>query len=236
MSQRLVGHVHQVRRFPVKSMAGEVLPDADLSWHGIVGDRRWAFVRSGAESSGFPWHTIRENPRMVLYRAELRDPDRADVSRVDVHTPTGECYDVTDPLLAGEVGQDLRVMRLKRGLFDSMPISLITTGAVKELCDLAEVPADPRRFRPNLVIETGPNGTPFIEDEWVGSTLRIGAATLRVDRHDSRCTIVNVDPDSASPNPAVLKTVGRVHDACAGVYASVVEPGRVCAGDEVTID
>lgn len=236
MSQRLVGQLNEVRRFPVKSMAGEVLPDAELSWHGIVGDRRWAFVRSDSESNGFPWHTIRENPRMVLYRAALMDPDRADGSRVDIHTPTGERYDVTDPQLAAELGQGLRVMRLRRGLFDSMPISLITTGTVRELCHRAGVPADPRRFRPNLVIETGPTGTPFVEDEWVGATLRLGAATLRVDHRDPRCTIVNVDPDSGSAHPAVLRTVGQVHDACAGVYASVVEPGPVSVDDEVTID
>lgn len=233
--RQLVGHVRQVWRFPVKSMAGEVLPEAELSWHGIVGDRRWAFVRSDSEANGFPWHTIREYPQMCLYRAELRDRDRPDASTVDVHTSAGNRYDVADPLLAAELGQNLRLMRLKRGLFDSMPISLISTGTVTELCGRAGVPADPRRFRPNLFIETGPNGQPFVEDEWVGSTLRIGSTTLRVDRHDSRCIIVNVDPDTGNTNPAVLRAVGQAHDACAGVYASIAEPGRVRAGDEVTM-
>lgn len=233
--QQVAGHVRQVRRFPVKSMAGEVLREAELSWHGIAGDRRWAFVRSDTEANGFPWHTIRENPPMCLHRATLRDPDRPDASTVDVHTSAGDHYDVTDPLLAAELGVDLRLMRLRRGLFDSMPISLITTGTVTELCDRAGVPADPRRFRPNLFIETGPNGQPFVEDDWVGSIIRIGSTTLRVDRRDSRCIIVNVDPDSGIANPAVLKTVGQVHNACAGVYASIVEPGRVSADDKVII-
>jgi hypothetical protein len=39
-------------RYPVKSMGVESLDSADVSWHGVVGDRRWAFVRAGVERSG----------------------------------------------------------------------------------------------------------------------------------------------------------------------------------------
>jgi uncharacterized protein len=47
-------------RYPVKSMAGEALVAAEVSWHGLAGDRRWAFVRDGVVRSGFPWLTLRE--------------------------------------------------------------------------------------------------------------------------------------------------------------------------------
>ena len=40
----LVGRVSAVFRYPVKSMAAEPVEDVDVSWHGLSGDRRWAFV------------------------------------------------------------------------------------------------------------------------------------------------------------------------------------------------
>src|ERR1700756_892372 len=64
----VVGRVVALRRYPVKSMAGEELDDAEVSWHGLAGDRRWAFIRDGQVRSGFPWLTIRERPEMARYR------------------------------------------------------------------------------------------------------------------------------------------------------------------------
>ena len=58
-SGEVVGRVSGLWRYPVKSMAGEALAQADVSWHGFAGDRRWAFVRPGIVRSDFPWLTIR---------------------------------------------------------------------------------------------------------------------------------------------------------------------------------
>ena len=49
-----VGRVVGLWRYPVKSMAGESLSEAEVFWHGLVADRRWAFIRNGVERSGFP--------------------------------------------------------------------------------------------------------------------------------------------------------------------------------------
>jgi hypothetical protein len=62
-SSRVVGRVAGLWRFPVKSMAGEQLDEAELGWHGLAGDRRWAFVRGDTPRSGFPWLTIRRGRR-----------------------------------------------------------------------------------------------------------------------------------------------------------------------------
>ena len=64
----VVGRVVALRRYPVKSMAAEELDGAEVSWHGLAGDRRWAFVRDGQVRSGFPWLTMRERPEMARYR------------------------------------------------------------------------------------------------------------------------------------------------------------------------
>jgi uncharacterized protein YcbX len=125
-------------------------------------------------------------------------------------------------------------MRLERGLFDAMPVSLITTSTVAALCTLAGVAGNELRFRPNLVIAPA-SGAPYAEDDWVGCALRIGGAVIRVDRRDSRCVIVDVNPGTGQPDAPVLKAAGRQRNACAGVYGSTIRPGLVRVGDPVTI-
>lgn len=230
----VVGTVAALWRYPVKSMAGRAVTSAELSWSGLTGDRRWAFLRSGSEQSGFPWHTIRENPLMCRYVAELSDPDRPDRSAVQVRAPDGSRFAVVDPDLAARLGTDVRVMRLHRGAFDALPVSLITTRTVSALCALAAVAGEPLRFRPNLVVEPLA-GLPYAEDDWVGATLAVGDAEIRVDQRDPRCTVVDVDPGTGERNAKLLKAVGRERRAQAGVYGSVVRPGTVEVGAAVRI-
>jgi uncharacterized protein YcbX len=230
-----VGVVGGLWRYPVKSMAGEALASADMSWAGLEGDRRWAFVRPCTDAGGSPWHTIREFPEMSGYVALLAEPSRPDRSRVLVRAPDGGRYDIADPRLAAELGQGLRVMRLNRGAFDAMPVSVISDSTVSALCLLARVPASALRFRPNVVV-TLDSGAPFEEDQWVGSTVRFGSAVVRIDRRDSRCVVVNVDPASGLPDSNLLKVIGTARGACAGVYGTTVLPGLIRVGDPVIVD
>ncbi|MET0399489.1 MAG: MOSC N-terminal beta barrel domain-containing protein [Longimicrobiaceae bacterium] len=230
-----VGRVAALWRFPVKSMAGEPLDAVDVSWNGLAGDRRWAFVRDGMVRSGFPWLTIRERPEMGLYRPRFAEPDRPDGSAVLVRAPAGRELDVVDPELAAELGGGVRVLKQDRGVFDTLPLSLLTTRAVEDIGALAGGGLDARRFRPNLLVEAA-DGGPFPEDAWVGAVLRIGGLRMRVDRRDQRCVVVNVDPDTARSHPAVLRAVAREREGCLGVYGSTVRPGRVAVGDPVVVE
>ena len=233
-----IGRVAGLWRYPVKAMAAEALDEVQLSWHGFVGDRRWAFVRAGQAKNGFPWLTLRERPSLTLYRPSFVTPDQPNRSLVHVRTPAGTVYDVADPHLAAELGA--QVMKCDRGLFDAMPLSLLTTQARTSLDELVESELDVRRFRPNLVIEaTSLEGAPiraYPEDHWVGSVLRVGKARIRVDARDQRCAVVGVDPDSAAREPAVLKAIAQNRDSRLGVYASTVHPGRVALGDPVVLE
>lgn len=230
----VVGKVVALWRYPVKSMASEALSEAEVSWHGVAGDRRWAFVREGLERSGFPWLTIRERAEMWRYEPSFEDPERPDDSKTIVSTPSGERYDVIDPALAAELGHGARVIKQNRGVFDSSPLSLITTQTVAEVGGWLDLELPARRFRPNLLVEAL-DGEPFQEDAWIGSVLRVGGVSVRLDRRDSRCVIVNTDPESGGRDPAVLRALAQRRESCAGVYGSTVEPGRVAVGDPVTL-
>jgi uncharacterized protein YcbX len=69
-----VGRVIGLWRYPVKSMAGQSLDAVDVSWNGLAGDRRWAFVRGDKVRSGFPWHTLRQQADLVHHTPVFVDP------------------------------------------------------------------------------------------------------------------------------------------------------------------
>ena len=230
-----VGRVVGFWRYPVKSMGAEALTESQVSWHGVEGDRRWAFVRSGVEQSGFPWFTIRNRENMSHYHPFFADPDQPNKSRTIVRTPSGDEYEVTDPALSAELSPDgVRVIRQSRGIFDTFPLSLITTQTIARLGELVGENLDVQRFRPNLLIEAS-DDRPFVEDEWVGRVLHIGGMRMRVDKRDGRCVVITIDPETTERNPAILRKVVEEREGCLGVYGSVVEPGRVTLNDVVSI-
>src|SRR6185295_4857494 len=150
---RQVGRVVGLWRYPVKSMCGEALADADVSWHGFAGDRRWAFIRDGVVQSGFPWLTLRERGDLNHYRPSFADPTRPDKSATVVHTPSGAMLDVADPALAAELGHGVRVIKQDRGAFDTFPLSLITTQTIARLGEVVGGRLEVERFRPNILVE-----------------------------------------------------------------------------------
>jgi uncharacterized protein YcbX len=217
-------------------MAGEPLPEIDVSWHGFAGDRRWAFIRDGVTQSGFPWLTLREREDMSHYSPSFADPAQPDQSPVLVRTPSGPTFDVMDSALAAELHpRGARVIKQNRGIFDTFPLSLITTQTIAELGELVGARLDVQRFRPNILVEAI-DPTPFVEDSWVGCVLRIGGMSMRVDKRDGRCAVITIDPLTTERNPAILRTVARDRDGSLGVYGSTARPGRVAVDDLVFIE
>jgi uncharacterized protein YcbX len=235
MTGREVGRVAGLWRYPVKSMAPEQLERVEVGWHGFAGDRRWAFVRAGQERSGFPWLTIREHPALARYRPRLVEPERPEATAVRVRTPDGAELDVLDPALADGLGPGVRAMKLDRGAFDTLPLAMISSQTLAGLSDLVGRALAVERFRPNILID-GAECAAYVEDAWVGATIRIGALRMRVDKRDQRCVMVNVDPSSGARDPAVLRAISRERQTCLGVYGSIATPGVIAVGDAVVLD
>jgi uncharacterized protein YcbX len=235
MADQKVGTVHELRRYPVKSMAAESLHSAVVSWHGFAGDRRWAFVRPGMERSGFPWLTIRDQADLWRYEPYFLDPTDVEGSKTMVRTPDGADLEVADPDLARRLGEGVRVIKQYGGVFDTFPLSVLTIQSVDGLSGLVGQSLAPLRFRPNILINACESDS-FPEDRWVGGVLRIGALRCRVDVRDKRCVIVNVDPSNIHSNSDVLRAIVMERNARFGVYGSTVEPGEVSVGDPVFLE
>jgi uncharacterized protein YcbX len=239
-----LGRISAIFRYPVKSMAGELLDVARLGWHGIEGDRRFAFRRL-ADQSGFPWLTASKLPELLLYKPFGGDSNTTNLLPTHVRTPEGKEYELRSTELREEVssrhGSDVELMNLKHGIFDEACVSVISLGTVHYVERESGRDIDLRRFRPNVVIETN-SAEAFEEDKWVGRTLMFGdgngsdpKAAIGVIMRDERCVMVNLDPDTAERDSAVMKTVVRLNENCAGVYSTVVRTGELRVGQVVTL-
>jgi hypothetical protein len=186
--------------------------------------------------SGFPWLTLRERGDMNRYLPSFVQPDEPDKSRTVVRTPSGASFDVADPALAAELCPDgARVIRQDRGIFDTFPLSLVTTHTLSRLGERVGTRLDVERFRPNILVEAT-NAEAFAEDGWVGCVLRIGGLRMRVDKRDGRCAVITIDPLTSERNPAILRTVVQERQGCVGVYGSTVQPGRIALNDAVIVE
>jgi len=236
-----IGHVEAIFRYPVKSMAGQPLDAADLGWHGLDGDRRLAFRRID-DRGGFPWLSATKLPDLLLFAPHRREAGVPGDLPTHVRTPDGEEMPVVSEDLAAEVGRrcgaPVQMMQLRQGIFDEASISVIASDTVREIGRIAGQRLDVRRFRPNVVVRLL-NSVPFQEDEWVGGVLSFGegdeAPAVTVTMRDVRCSMVNFDPDSASPAPEVLKAVVRTHQNTAGIYGTVTRIGRLAVGQTILL-
>jgi hypothetical protein len=222
-------------------MGGERLEVANLGWHGLDGDRRLAFRRLD-DRGGFPWLTASKLPDLLLFTPHRRGDGAQGDLPTHVRTPDGEEMPVFGEDLATEVGRrhgaPVQMMQLRHGIFDEASISVIAFDTVREIGRLAGRSLDVRRFRPNVVVRLL-RSVPFQEDEWLGGVLSFGegddAPAITVTMRDVRCSMVNLDPDSAGPAPEVLKAVVGANQNNAGIYGAVTRTGRLAVGQTILL-
>lgn len=131
--------------------------------------------------------------------------------------------------------------------FDFAPLHLLTTATLAHLARLYPAgQVDARRFRPNLVIETPAEVSGFVENAWVGCTLLVGEARLRITTQVPRCVVPTLPQGPLAGDLGILRAVADhnrppvaalegARVPCLGVYALVERGGVVCRGDAVRL-
>ena len=160
---------------------------------------------------------------------------------VDVETPSGERLPVDDPRLISMLCEGIRerhrltLARSDRAMTDCRPVSLFSMQTVRQLGEEFGIDMDKRRFRANIYIELESDDA-FGENELVGRRLRLGnKVVIAVTDRDPRCKMITLEPDTAQPNPEVMRCLARDHEGKAGVYAAVVVEGTVRPQDKITL-
>ncbi|MGH8012947.1 MAG: MOSC domain-containing protein [Candidatus Binataceae bacterium] len=127
--------------------------------------------------------------------------------------------------------------RLPRGtFFDSAYIHVIASGTLAHMHHLSgeDAQLDPRRFRPNIYVETADDGEGFVEDEWLKGTLEVGSEVKIVSMEPAlRCVMTTHRQEELPRDLRILRAVAQHHQAKAGVFASIGAPGTVRLGDTV---
>ncbi len=229
-----VGRLIGLRRYPVKSLAGEELSRAVVDQRGLVGDRLWS-VRDpdGKLGSGKSTRRFRKMDGLLALTAGY-DGEVPVVTFPDGRVVRGDDPEVHQ-VLSGHVGRPVSLGREAAiSHFDEGPIHLVTTSALERLAEAAGSPLDVRRLRPNLVVAA--DGPGIVEDGWVGRRLRIGTELeLEVRARMPRCVMVNLPQVGLEAEPGLLARIGEVHQGDLGVVADVVRRGPVVVGDAVRL-
>jgi MOSC domain-containing protein len=121
--------------------------------------------------------------------------------------------------------------------FDLAVIHVLTTATIERLRAL--YPAgrfEVRRFRPNIVVSTGPDAQGFVENDWADRTIAIGdEVRLRITGPCPRCVMTTLPQGDLPKDPGILRTAAQHNHANVGVYADVIAGGAIRRGDPVTL-
>ena len=186
--------------------------------------------------------TARDLPNLVRFNARYVSPSEPRHHKVIVTAPEGVELDIRDPKLtarlADEADMPIWLLRLGRGGFDAMPVSLLATTTAAAVERVHGAPVATGRFRANIVIR--PDDPAVTEQDWMGQSLRFGAAPdaarLHVDWATPRCAMVGIDPTTGERDPRIVRTVAQRFQNRVGAYCAVQAPGTIRVGDRVTID
>jgi uncharacterized protein YcbX len=121
--------------------------------------------------------------------------------------------------------------------FDCAVVHLLTTATLDRLRALyPDGRFEVRRFRPNIVVET--NGErDFVENAWIGRTLAIGGAVrLSITGPCPRCVMTTLPQGDLAKDKGILRTAAQHNRANVGVYASVLQAGKVRRGDSLSLE
>jgi uncharacterized protein len=242
-------------RYPVKSMQGEALSDADIGMSGIAGDRRW-----GVEV-GDSRHILsaKREGRLLTARATTSDT-------VVISLPSGQCLtgvgSDTDTALSNWLGRTVRLVEAeddttptfdsqedeaddtsptrswqgRPGRFvDSSPLHLLTTASLRAM-QRQRPDLDWRiaRFRPNLLVDA--DDSERVEDDWVGRRCLLGQVEVEIFKPCKRCVMVTrVQPGGVDRQLGVFSHLASSWAGNLGVLGRVVRPGTVSLGDAVRV-
>jgi len=216
-------------------MLGEQCEYLDVDPRGVAGDRLFAIRDvAGRFGSGKSTRRFRRIDGLFGFHAVYEGGVPA-ILFPDARTMRGGHPDF-HTALSHTLGQPVTLVReASIPHLDAGPVHLLTTAALAWLrAVLPDVPADERRFRPNLVIDVP--GATQVEHSWQGKLLCVGdAVRLRVSAATERCGMVAFAQGSLPDDARILRCITQEAALHFGVYAEVLVPGRITRGDNVTV-
>ncbi len=210
-----VMYVAEIWRYPVKSLAGNLLTSAEITALGVLHDREIVVLR------GERIMDARRYPKLLGLHGAL---DEESIPTINGHRWDSQ---PAQALVEAAVGGPVQLVQVDGPeRFDVLPLLVATDGAI------ARMGVDGRRFRPNIVI----GGVPGLEERtWPGKQIKIGSVLIGVAQLRQRCVMTTYDPDTQVQDLSVLKRIVREFDGTLALDCSVIAPGTIRVGDPVEI-
>jgi uncharacterized protein YcbX len=248
--------ITEIATAPVKGFALDARDEVYVGERGVVENRRFFLVDGDGNrlrSSLTAWPVV-VSGRYDVEREELtvRFPDGREVTGSAVaEGETLICQVSSGPVevrvvegpwtepLSQLAGHPVRLVRAPAlGATQTQPVTFVSQASLDRLAEEAGTAVDSRRFR--MLFTIGGCGA-HEEDEWRGRTARVGDAVLRFGGPVDRCAVTTRDPDTGVTDLDTLRLIKQYRGMSAngtidfGVYAEVVEPGRVRLGELVEL-
>ncbi|MGH6892680.1 MAG: MOSC domain-containing protein [Dongiaceae bacterium] len=237
-----IGKVSGLWRYPVQSLQGEAMPELDFTSQGAVGDRGYCVVddtSEGGTAARPKWK------KLIAWRARYLAEPRAgrDLPKVEIDFADGVRMISDDPRLDDAISERLgRSARLARTLapgvirpYKASPCHLLTSATLKALGEAyPQGRFDPARFRPNVVLDCG-DRVGFLEQDWMQRSLTIGPVAMAVVEHCLRCALTTRPQGDLTMDPGILHAAQQHNENRVGVYAELIETGRIRMGDPVVL-
>jgi uncharacterized protein YcbX len=255
--------ISSIYRYPVKGLSPELLSRTTLSpGRCLPEDRRFAVALAStrfdpAQPAWLPKRCFamlmrdetlaRLDTRFDPASGELTIAEKGEVAlRVRITEPEGSraVGDFIGDFLGDTVERPLRVVEAPGHAFaDSRRKPDATTGQYVSLINLRSIAAleeamgtsiDPLRFRANIYFDGAPA---WDELGWIGSTVALGRARLRVIAAITRCAATEVNPETAERDLDIVAALQRGfgHNLM-GIYAEVMAGGDIAGGDALQPD
>jgi uncharacterized protein YcbX len=242
-------------RYPVKGLSGERLAAVELAAGATFPfDRAFALENgpSGFDPAAPAWQPkikflcLMKNARLAALQTRYDDQSGmfsiVQNGRTLVEAPLDQAEGraAIEKFFAGYMGGEargtIRLLRAPGHSFSDLAdkvVSIINLGTLADLGRAVGRVVHPLRFRANLYAEGIP---PWSELEWIGRTLVIGAARLRVVKATERCAATEVNPENAERDIDVPDGLWRLRGAAdCGIYAEVIAAGRIAEGDPLRL-
>ncbi|WP_068118464.1 MOSC domain-containing protein [Tropicimonas marinistellae] len=247
----MAGRLAHIVRHPIKSLGWEELPAVELKAGQVLPfDRHWALAHEAAAFDGAPdgWYAKRNfvrgvaAPPLMAISATLSDDARS-VRLSHPERPTLEVtpdnadasvglVDWIAPLWPANRPAPARLVAAESQAMTDVPdpfVAVLNLASLRDLGQRMGKDLSIHRFRGNLWVD---GFAEWEEFDWVGHEIRIGATRLRVEEPITRCNATKANPVTGQVDGdtlAALEAAFGHRDF--GVYATVIEGGRVQHGD-----
>jgi uncharacterized protein YcbX len=242
-------------RYPVKSLQGEPTASARVEDDGVLGDRQWGIrdERTGriltarrrpellSASASYDDHApviTLPDGRAVIGPGPRTDRQLSDwlASRVSLvtsaNTNAGRAEFFVDA--TNDTSQAVEWTMPQGRYVDAAAVLVLSTASLRTAARLHPNGLwDPRRFRPNVLVDL--DGEGWIEDEWVGQSIRVGEASLIPTQPCIRCTMVTRAQPGLDADADVFRTLARHHRGHFGVWSDVLASGTISVGDRASL-